>query len=234
MTQLAGVVSSNKADQAHLNAQVNAELKRIVTLAAIEAEFVQGFTFHDFRELLVLHTSHTQAQAVQGIVRLDKQRPVHEIALWQGFHEHWNPLHTPQGCARGREGRHGTRMTVEMVLCGISKQVAADKDCQERRRHGFHSSNLLHRQTYARQIYSDIHKSCDVTGMMNDGGAIYDVGTRVSVSWPLEDGTTTHCKAKIVERKVKASHKAKYLLQWDDGDEPSWYAHLSHVLLAHA
>ena len=29
VTQLAGVVSSNKADQAHLNAQVNAELKRI-------------------------------------------------------------------------------------------------------------------------------------------------------------------------------------------------------------
>ena len=28
VTQLAGVVSSNKADQAHLNAQVNAELKR--------------------------------------------------------------------------------------------------------------------------------------------------------------------------------------------------------------
>ena len=28
LTQLAGVVSSNKADQAHLNAQVNAELKR--------------------------------------------------------------------------------------------------------------------------------------------------------------------------------------------------------------
>jgi len=66
---------------------------------------------------------------------------------------------------------------------------------------------------------------------------VFNVGSRVSLVWPMESGRVTgkivSVKQKKVRRKRAHPSKFQYLLQWDDGTPPRWsrLLHLNPQLL---
>jgi hypothetical protein len=69
--------------------------------------------------------------------------------------------------------------------------------------------------------------------------AVYEVGTEVQVDWPLNDGSTSKCRAVIAERECRPPKRKRakvsgfrYKLVWSDGSKPSWsrLLHLPHEI----
>jgi hypothetical protein len=68
---------------------------------------------------------------------------------------------------------------------------------------------------------------------------VYEVGAQVQVDWPLNDGSTSKCRAVIAERECRPPKRKRakvsefrYKLVWSDGSKPIWsrLLHLSHEI----